>query len=136
MFSVATKKGGMSNAFPDVCKTPAAPSPIPLPYPNIADCKDADSGSCAKKVKVGKKKVITGKTKIKKSKGDEAGTLKGVVSQKNRGEAKFLRKSTKTKAQGNGVVFQTCNAAQNGINANIPAGVLSTVSQSKVKVAM
>ena len=136
MFSVATKKGGMSNAFPDVCKTPSPAGPVPIPYPNIANCKDADSGSCAPKVKIGGKKVLTGKTKIKKSTGDEAGTAKGVISQKTRGEAKAMRKSTKTKAGGHGVVFQTCILGQNGTNANMPAGVLSTVSQSKVKVMM
>ena len=68
--------------------------------------------------------------------GDEAGTAKGVISQKTRGEAKAMRKSTKTKAGGHGVVFQTCVLGQNGTNANIPAGILSTVSQSKVKVTM
>jgi len=26
---------GMSIALPDVCKTPAAASPLPIPYPNI-----------------------------------------------------------------------------------------------------
>ncbi|MCK5941064.1 MAG: DUF4150 domain-containing protein, partial [Planctomycetes bacterium] len=26
---------GMNMGFPDVCTTPAAPSPIPIPYPNI-----------------------------------------------------------------------------------------------------
>ena len=27
---------GMDMGFPDVCLTPAAPAPIPVPYPNIA----------------------------------------------------------------------------------------------------
>jgi len=29
-------RGHSVGAFPDVCKTPAEPSPIPLPYPNSA----------------------------------------------------------------------------------------------------
>ncbi len=28
--------GGMNLGFPDVCMTPAAPAPIPLPYPNTS----------------------------------------------------------------------------------------------------
>ena len=136
MFSVATKKGGQCNAFPDVCKTPSPAGPVPIPYPNIAMLTNAKGGTCAKKVKIGNKMVITKKTVIKNSTGDEAGTAKGVVSQKTRGEAKFLRSSAKVKAGGQPVVFQTCNVGQNGNNANIPAGILTTVSQSKVKISM
>ena len=37
MLSVVHKdSNGVTIAFPDVCKTPAAPSPLPIPYPNIA----------------------------------------------------------------------------------------------------
>jgi hypothetical protein len=28
--------GGQDLGFPDVCLTPAAPSPVPIPYPNMA----------------------------------------------------------------------------------------------------
>ncbi len=31
-----TQMMGMDMGFPDVCLTPAAPAPIPVPYPNIA----------------------------------------------------------------------------------------------------
>ena len=31
-----TQMMGMDMGFPDVCLTPAVPSPIPIPYPNIA----------------------------------------------------------------------------------------------------
>jgi hypothetical protein len=31
-----TQMMGMDFAFPDVCLTPAVPSPIPIPYPNMA----------------------------------------------------------------------------------------------------
>jgi len=33
--------GGIRTVFPDVCRTPAAPSPVPLPYPNIATTANA-----------------------------------------------------------------------------------------------
>ena len=38
--------GGLSIAFPDVCKTPAPPAPpIPIPYPNIAKSSATRTGS-------------------------------------------------------------------------------------------
>lgn len=41
--------GGVTIAFPDVCKTPSPAGPIPIPYPNIAQSTDTSKGS--KKVK-------------------------------------------------------------------------------------
>lgn len=35
MMPAANKAAGQSIGFPDVCLTPAAPSPVPIPYPNI-----------------------------------------------------------------------------------------------------
>ena len=57
---------------PDVCKTPSAPGPIPIPYPNIAKSSDTSNGS--KKVKVDGKEVSTKGSDYVKSTGDEAGT--------------------------------------------------------------
>jgi hypothetical protein len=137
MFSIATKKGGKIMGFPNVCKVPAPPAPpIPTPFPSIGDCKDADSGTCAKKVKIKKKKVLIDGSKIKRTKGDEPGTLKGMMSQKQGGEGKPKTKSSKTKEKGKGVIYQTCMFGQNGSNANMPACVLTTVSESKGKTTM
>ena len=36
MMPASNKGVGMSLGFPDVCTTPAAPSPVPIPYPNMA----------------------------------------------------------------------------------------------------
>ena len=36
--------GGMSIAFPDVCKTPIGPAVVPIPYPNIGKSSDASGG--------------------------------------------------------------------------------------------
>ncbi len=134
IFSVATMQGGQCMAFPDVCKTPSPGGPVPVPYPNVALLNNARGNTCSQKVKVKNKKVLTKKSVIKNSTGDEAGTAKGVVSQKTRGEAKFLRASTTTKSQGNPVVFQTCMVGQNGNNANIPLGVITMVVQQTTKV--
>ena len=43
--------GGMTIAFPDVCKTPTPGGPVPIPYPNIS--KSSDTGKGTKKVKTG-----------------------------------------------------------------------------------
>ena len=39
--------GGMSIAFPDVCKTPAGPAVVPIPYPNVGKASDTSGGPAA-----------------------------------------------------------------------------------------
>lgn len=129
MFGISTNGGGQCAAFPDVCKTPT-----PTPFPNLASLTDADGGTCAKKVKIKGKKVVTAKTTIRRSSGDEAGTLGGVVSCKNMGEAKFKKYSSKVRAEGEGVVYVTCMTGQNGTNANVP-GAQVAPSQTSVRVS-
>jgi hypothetical protein len=65
--------GGMSIAFPDVCKTPAAPSPIPIPYPNTGKASDTSQGPTKGKTD-GQMPMVQG-AKYMRSQGDEAGTL-------------------------------------------------------------
>ena len=36
MLIAANKGAGQNIGFPDVCLTPSFPSPIPIPYPNMA----------------------------------------------------------------------------------------------------
>ena len=75
--------GGVTQAFPDVCKTPAPPAPpIPIPYPNIAQSSDTASGT--KKVKAEGKPICINSSNFSTSTGDEAGTLKGLVSMKTK----------------------------------------------------
>ena len=59
---------GLSIAFPDVCKTPSAPGPVPIPYPNFA--KTAVE---AQKVKLQGGTVATKGAVLKSSTGNEAG---------------------------------------------------------------
>lgn len=82
--------GGITIAFPDVCKTPAppSPSPIPIPYPNIA--KSSDSAKTAKKVYCDGNKVCNKASNFSRSNGDEPGTLKGIVSNKVMDKAEFV----------------------------------------------
>ena len=93
--------GGMSIAFPDVCKTPSPAGPIPIPYPNIGMASDTSKGP--KKVKTDGKMPMTKGAKYTKSSGDEAGSAGGVVSSKNMGECEFMMQSMDVKFEGKNV---------------------------------
>ena len=136
MFGISTKAGGVSNAMPDVCKTPAppAPAPIPIPYPNVASFTQANPGTCTKKVKIMHQAVITKDTMITMTSGDEPGAAGGVISGVIKGPAKAKKFSMKVKMEGKNVVYHTCVISQSGTNANAPAGVHSVPSQTKVTV--
>jgi hypothetical protein len=126
-----TTEDGQNFAFPDTCKTPAAPSPIVLPYPNIAMCSDGDG---SQNVKIRGKAVLRKGDKIKRSKGDEAGSLKGVVSSTNMGGAVIRTGCPDVKVEKKEVAHLTSMTGQNGNNANIPPGCQIKPSQSDVKV--
>jgi len=81
-----TKGGGTTIAFPDVCKTPAPPAPfVPVPYPNSqleknvrkATKIDGQAAAGNQKAIALQKEAVSN---LKRSTGDEAGTLKGTVS--------------------------------------------------------
>ncbi len=83
---VSKKGGGGSIGFPDVCKTPAPPAPfVPTPYPNTqyqenlkkAQKVDAQASAGNQEAIALQQEAINN---LKKSMGDEAGTLKGVTS--------------------------------------------------------
>jgi len=133
MFGMSSKGGGMAQAFPDVCKTPAPPAaPIPFPYPNMAMLNQAKKES--KKVKVKNKGAVTMGSKVGSSSGDEPGLAGGLVSSKKRGEAKPKKGSSKVKVEGKAAVFQLCIFGHNGSNANMPVGCHTTPSQTKVTI--
>lgn len=94
--------GGMSIAFPDVCKTPAPPAgPIPIPYPNIAQASDTSDGPT--KVKTDGEMPMVKGAKYSKSSGDEAGSAGGVMSSVNMKEAEFMMYSFDVKFEGKNV---------------------------------
>jgi hypothetical protein len=128
----STKKGGMCMGMPDVCLTPAAPSPIPIPYPNMAQVNGADG--TIDKVLMENKETVVEDSKIAQSSGDEAGTAGGVVSGLNRGEAHFTLYSSKVYAKGKKVVFHTAQTTHNGSSANLPVGAQMVPSQTKIVV--
>jgi hypothetical protein len=125
IFPVTTTGAGQVVGFPDVCKTP--PGPVPVPYPNIAMLSD---GSGSKKVKIQNKETLRKGDKIRMSSGDEAGVAMGVVSNKIKGEAELKMGWSKVKAEGKEVGHLTVMAGQNGgPSYNVPAGTVVTVMQ-------
>ena len=135
MFPAATKGGGQVFAFPDVCKVPAPPAPfVPVPFPNIGMCNQANGGTCSKKVKILNQPVITKASEITRTMGDEAGTLKGVASGTNMDKATFKLGVSKVKVEGNDIVNLLKMTAQNGASANAPAGMVIAPGQVKVLV--
>jgi hypothetical protein len=95
--------GGVSIAFPDVCKTPAPPSPfVPIPYPNISQSSDTASGSGT--VKCDGNPICLKDSNFSTSSGDEAGTAGGgIVSSKIKGKAEFVNFSFDTTVEGKNV---------------------------------
>lgn len=102
MSVVHGSSGGVTIAFPDVCKTPSPGGPIPIPYPNVA--KSSDTAKGAKKVKCDGKPVCVKDSNFSTSVGDEAGTAGGgVASSKTKGKAEFINFSFDVKVEGKNV---------------------------------
>ena len=135
IFPASTNGGGQCMAMPDVCLTPAPPpvGQIPIPYPNTAMLNQATKTST--KVKFVNKEVVTLKSEIPKSMGDEAGTGKGLMSASNMDKVTFKMGSNKVKIEGQPCVYLTSMSGHNGMNANAPAGSQIAPSQTKVIVA-
>src|SRR4051794_1428248 len=81
--------GGITTAFPDVCKTPSPAGPVPIPYPNIAQSTDTAQGTTT--VNCDGNPVCVKDSNFMVSTGDEAGSAGGgVVSNKIKGKAEFV----------------------------------------------
>lgn len=131
----STLEKGICQAFPDTCKTPAPNGAVPVPYPNIAQCKTASSSSCSSKVMVCGMKAFNIKTRIPQSQGDTGGTAGGgLVSNKIMSEMKYTKGSSSVYIQGGPIVCLTSQTAHNGAPANAPLGTQLAPSQNKVMV--
>ncbi len=135
MFPAATKAGGqaVTTGPIDACKTPSPGGPVPLPYPNIGTVSNSQSTS--EKVKFVGAKVCTVKSEMSRSSGDEAGTVGGVVSNRNMAEVKFKVGSSKCIVEGEKCAHLTSMTGHNGSNANAPAGAVIAPGQTKLIVA-
>jgi RHS repeat-associated protein len=78
---VVTKKSGHTAAgmAPSVCLTPAAPSPLPIPYPVVGSVSEGIDDPCMRTKICGAIVMTVGST-MSKCHGNEPGTLKEVVS--------------------------------------------------------
>jgi hypothetical protein len=63
---------------PNMCITPMAPSPIPIPYPIIVTTQKLDPG--CEDTKIQGKKSMNTKSEAKGEKGNQPGTQKDIVS--------------------------------------------------------
>jgi uncharacterized Zn-binding protein involved in type VI secretion len=129
----STKGGGVFQAFPNVCLVQAAPSPIPTPFPSIAQGADASAATCSTRVKFMNQPVILVGSEIPMSMGDEAGKALGGVVSKTAGDKVAVKNgSTLVKVEGKMAAMQFSLATHNGANANHPAGSQLAPSQAKV----
>jgi uncharacterized protein DUF4150 len=91
--------GGMSVVFPDVCKTP--PGPVPIPYPNMGRSSDTSQGPTTVTTN-GQMPMVKGAL-YSRSYLDEPGVAGGVLSQVNRDVCEYLIYSFDVKFEGNNV---------------------------------
>jgi hypothetical protein len=134
MFPASTTGGGMSMAFPDVCKVPSPAGPIPTPFPNVAQLTMANPGTCSTKVKIMNMPVFVQKSQIPLSSGDEPGVAGGVVSGVFINTMKPMMAKPKVQVEGSPIVTQMCTAGQNGASPNAPGGTILAPSQTMVIV--
>jgi hypothetical protein len=116
MGTVHKDSGGKVICFPDVCKTPSPGGPpIPIPYPNIGMSSDTAQGT--KKVKNQGNPTMVEGSNYSTSTGDEAGTLKGLVSSTTKGKCEYISFSSNVKFEGKGVCRMGDLMKQNSGNA-------------------
>jgi hypothetical protein len=110
---VASGHTSVSDGPTDVCKTPAAPSPVPVPYPNVA-VSTTMKGGYATKVLIMGSPTLTRSGTFAPSNGDQPGTLMGVVSNTIMGECGVIMASPDVKAEGGGVARTLDSTSSNG----------------------
>jgi len=88
---VITEKSGhvIAPMSPSVCLTPAAPSPVPMPYPTTGSSREGIAGAPSR-TKINGARSGTVGAAFKASHGNEPGTLKEVVSHNTGGAAPLL----------------------------------------------
>ncbi len=98
---VHAASNGLTIAFPDTCITPAAPSPVPIPYPNVAQSATTAQGST--KVTCDGNPICLETSSFATSEGDEAGSVGGTGSGVIKMKAEFVLYSFDVKVEGKGV---------------------------------
>lgn len=106
---------GMDMAFPDVCLTPAVPSPIPIPYPNIAMGPTAIPSQV--KIFIMAMPAHNLATEVPMTNGDNAGLATGVASGTVMGPSKHLTAAFTILYCGAPATRLTSMSLQNSTNA-------------------
>ena len=70
---------------PNMCITPCAPSPLPMPYPISGSSSQLDPGT--EKTQESDKKIMNSACKIAQVHGNEAGVQKDITTQQTAGHA-------------------------------------------------
>jgi len=122
-----TQMGGMSLGFPDVCKTPAGPAIVPIPYPNIA--MGPMGVPPLSTILFGGAPAHNLMTEIPLTQGDDAGVAGGVVSSEEMGSSKCMDGANTVLLGGAPATRMTSPTLQNGTNA---PGVCLSPSQVTV----
>jgi hypothetical protein len=127
-----SQMGGMSFAFPDVCKTPIPPvGPVPIPYPNMSLGMTKVPPSF--KVFFGGTPAHNMNTTGTISNGDNAGVAGGVASQMVMGPDRHMLGSFGVLLEGMPATKMTGMTGANGMSMNVP-GMTLVPSQFKVLI--
>ncbi len=124
-----TSMMGMDLGFPDVCLTPAAPAPIPVPYPNIAMGPMAIPSQTTVFIEAMPAHNLA--TEIPMTNGDNGGLIGGVASGTDMGPSRHLLGANTVLFGAMPVTRLTSMTIQNSTNA---PGVRLVPSQVKVLV--
>lgn len=98
---------------PSVCITPAAPSPLPLPYPVMTPNGTGSLDSDTRHVMIGDKPVFNLDSAVSSCTGNEPGSQKEIVSLKTGSSAYILNGSPDVMVEGSAVVYTTSQGIGN-----------------------
>lgn len=124
MLPASNKGSGMNMGFPDVCLTPAAPSPVPIPYPNMAN--HAMASPFCSTILLSMMPALNTSSQIPLTSGDDAGTANPLFKQ----SGAFTQGSSKVMLQGSPAITLTCQTTGN--NNNNSVGIVSVPSSTNV----
>jgi hypothetical protein len=90
---------------PSVCLTPAAPSPVPIPYPIMTPAGSGQLDGDTRGVKIGGKPSFHVQAVVHDCVGNEPGSQKEVVSHKTGSTAFIIDGSPNVQFEGESVVY-------------------------------
>jgi hypothetical protein len=99
---VHAKSDGKCVMFPDVCKVPAPPAPVPTPFAAIGQSTDTADGP--RTVKADGNPIMVKGSSFRATTGDEPGSLGGMASNTTGGKAEPINYSFDVKAEGRNVM--------------------------------